>query len=390
MSERTSSVLRRPHKKARTGCTLCKRRRVKCGEEKPECRNCSAHGATCVYEAVASRRRPLPKASASPGPSIQSSQGDTPAFTLDHMELMHHYTASTALTLSSVSEVKEVWRDNVPRIALQTDYVLHALLALSAMHLSQIRPHDGHSYWTMGFELYQAALGKAQAEMENVTDKNCTELFLFSTLTCFYSLAHNGELATRSDQGDDDDQEEMDVLGWVFLFRGTKTLLMLSHRGVLEKGALAPMFEHGGERAGRLRAYSPADSDAIMDELRVIVPDASEQAIYWDAVQHLQRTFRAVYSRASVEIETTDIFMWLFEVSDEYMDRLKRYEGPALAVFMCYSLLVGTLRGIWWAKGWGEWISGRLRDKLLDGERKFSDRLMELLVVVVDTSGDSQ
>lgn len=359
-----------------------------CGEEKPQCSNCKAHSAECVYEAVTSRRT-TPKP-ATPGPSTPMSQeGAPPAFTLEHMELLHHYTASTSLTFSSTPQAVVVWQDRVPRLALNADYVLQTLLAVSSLHLSQLRPHARSSYWSQGVQLYHAALSKAQKEMENVTEANCTEVYVFSMLTCFYSLAQNGALATRSDHGESiDDEEGEDLLGWVFLFRGTKALLTLPHQKILHEGVLAPIFQSGARRARRLRAYPTVDTRHVMDDLREVVPDPAEREIYRDAIHHLQKSFHAVYGRAAAEIETTDIFVWLFDVSDEYMDRLRRHEGPALAIFICFSLLVGQLQGVWWAKGWGEWISVRLRDTLLDEERSFSGRLMELLALVNDTTHD--
>lgn len=316
------------------------------------------------------------------------SQDGAPAFTLEHMELLHHYTASTSVTFSSTPQAREVWQDRVPRLALNTDYLLQALLAVSALHLSQIRPHARSSYWSQGVQLYHEALSKAQKEMEHVTEENCTEVYVFSMLTCFYSLAQNGALAARSDQGESIDDEERDLIGWVFLFRGTKALLTLPHRKMLHTGVLAPIFQQGARRAIRLRAYPTADPGIVMDDLREVVTDPAEREIYRGAIQNLQKSFHAVYGRPSGEIETTDIFVWLFDVSDEYMDRLKRQEGPALAIFICFSLLVGQLRAVWWAKGWGEWISVRLRDRLSDEERSFSGRLMELLALVNDTGHD--
>lgn len=306
-------------------------------------------------------------------------------FTLEHMELLHHYTSLTSQTFSSTAQAREVWQDSVPRLAMDADYVLQALLAVSALHLSQIRPHARSSYWSTGVKLYHTALSKAQKEMENVTEENCTAIYIFSMLTCFYSLAQNHELAARSDHGESVDDEERDLIGWVFLFRGTKALLTLPYQRILHDGPLAPIFQQGAKRAVKLRSYPTPDPKRVTDELREMVPDPEEQVIYRDAIQQLQKSFHAVYGRSVGETETTDIFVWLFDVSEEYMDRLRRQEGPALAIFICFSLLVGQLQGVWWAKGWGEWISVRLRGRLLDKERSFSGRLMELLALVNDT-----
>jgi hypothetical protein len=238
----------------------------------------------------------------------------------------------------------------------------------------------------MGVKLYDAALSKAQVEMENITEANCTAIYIFSTITCFYSMAQNGELALRADHIERLKGDNTDLLSWVFLFRGPKTFLKLPYNTILHTGELAPIFEQGSKRALRVRAYPICDLSSIIDELRGIVPDSKEQVIYTDTIKHLQKSFHAVFGRSSTEIETTDIFVWLFDASDEFMDRLRRHEGPAIAIFICFSLLVSQLQGVWWAKGWGEWVSVCLRRGLSDAERSFSGRLMELLALVNDPS----
>ncbi|KAH8908865.1 hypothetical protein BR93DRAFT_509575 [Coniochaeta sp. PMI_546] len=65
-----SSGPRLYHKKSRTGCITCKRRRVKCDEKCPSCTGCSRHGAHCAYpnSAPVSTRQE----STSPGASSSS------------------------------------------------------------------------------------------------------------------------------------------------------------------------------------------------------------------------------------------------------------------------------------------------------------------------------
>lgn len=50
-SEQRASISRkrRSHKKVKTGCAVCKRRRIKCDERKPSCQNCEKHRAKCNY-----------------------------------------------------------------------------------------------------------------------------------------------------------------------------------------------------------------------------------------------------------------------------------------------------------------------------------------------------
>ncbi|CAJ2507554.1 Uu.00g087400.m01.CDS01 [Anthostomella pinea] len=70
---------RTPHVKARTGCTTCKNRRVKCDERKPHCARCEKSGNQCAgYEDPNDRRKdtvvvpalPCKRAAAATAPSI--------------------------------------------------------------------------------------------------------------------------------------------------------------------------------------------------------------------------------------------------------------------------------------------------------------------------------
>ncbi|CRK20199.1 hypothetical protein BN1723_012067 [Verticillium longisporum] len=42
-------VSRRSHPKSRTGCQTCKKRKIKCDEHKPSCRNCIKHAVACDF-----------------------------------------------------------------------------------------------------------------------------------------------------------------------------------------------------------------------------------------------------------------------------------------------------------------------------------------------------
>ncbi|KAH7239511.1 hypothetical protein BKA59DRAFT_484627 [Fusarium tricinctum] len=42
--------VRRAHRKSRLGCQHCKKRKIKCDETWPVCRNCIRNNATCIYQ----------------------------------------------------------------------------------------------------------------------------------------------------------------------------------------------------------------------------------------------------------------------------------------------------------------------------------------------------
>ncbi|RSL55385.1 hypothetical protein CEP54_009415 [Fusarium duplospermum] len=59
--------------RTKTGCFTCRKRRVKCGEEKPSCRNCSAFGRQCVWPTSTDLCDRRHRSQASPGLSFAES-----------------------------------------------------------------------------------------------------------------------------------------------------------------------------------------------------------------------------------------------------------------------------------------------------------------------------
>ncbi|KAB5575679.1 hypothetical protein GE09DRAFT_600282 [Coniochaeta sp. 2T2.1] len=83
-SVRTSAP-RLYHKKSRTGCATCKRRRVKCDEKRPSCTGCSRHGVTCTYP----NSRPLAGRHDSGSPAVSSHGLDRPSPSLEPQSHAH-------------------------------------------------------------------------------------------------------------------------------------------------------------------------------------------------------------------------------------------------------------------------------------------------------------
>ncbi|PQK18067.1 hypothetical protein BB8028_0010g00560 [Beauveria bassiana] len=64
MAGRGGDPPRRSHTKSRKGCETCKRRRIRCDESFPQCRNCTKHKVRCPYNDM--QVTPEPERSATP------------------------------------------------------------------------------------------------------------------------------------------------------------------------------------------------------------------------------------------------------------------------------------------------------------------------------------
>ncbi|EGE06145.1 hypothetical protein TEQG_05041 [Trichophyton equinum CBS 127.97] len=150
---------RRRHQKSRNGCFECKRRRIKCDEEKPACVRCVSGFYKCVYPATFTPGKKglggelsVPSSSRgtlSPSPSVSlyrelspSTRSTTEARTffpstdtpseLSDTDLYHHYLQHTSRTLAYSKHDQSALQIGIPTLALQSRTVFHSVLAASA------------------------------------------------------------------------------------------------------------------------------------------------------------------------------------------------------------------------------------------------------------------
>lgn len=159
---------RRPHRKSRYGCHNCKRRRVKCDETfQGGCRNCAQHGIICDYinslihvstSSISSKSSSESPAGLREGASLtmvrqhdniaqlcrspgfssslsyELQQPDDIAPVLQTLSFFDVFTCSTVTTIDGLS----VFRNTILALSHHHDYLLHAILGMSAAHLRAV------------------------------------------------------------------------------------------------------------------------------------------------------------------------------------------------------------------------------------------------------------
>ncbi|KAH7196305.1 uncharacterized protein B0J16DRAFT_365681 [Fusarium flagelliforme] len=113
--------------KTRRGCFICKRRRVKCSEHRPECQGCRRMRSPCVYPAVV-----LPDPRTVPS-------APTVKVCLDHLRFFHHFLAEAYPPHPYGAST--VWQD-VAALSHQYDFLASSILALAAQHLTVTNKAD--------------------------------------------------------------------------------------------------------------------------------------------------------------------------------------------------------------------------------------------------------
>ncbi|KAI0427786.1 hypothetical protein F5Y09DRAFT_333106 [Xylaria sp. FL1042] len=343
---------RTSHQKSRLGCKTCKSRKIKCDEQKPACSNCIRHHVDCDF--IASTAQSVPSR----------------VFldlNMDHLELLHNYTTSTYATLSESTVIRDFYRITVVQVGLKCDYVMRALLAISSLQLAYYRPHMREHYQSTAVHHHQIASRVAGNLIPEVSASTVENLFLFSVLTVFYAFGY----PRRDDHlllaG------ETDMPSWFLLHQGTRALSELASAQV--DGPLAPIFQYGADRwqAREVQRQTTSPVNQHLDRLQTSIersePDEGLRKTYINAIAELRKSFLSMDCERGHGYEVTDIFVWVFQVSDDLVPLLRAPTQSAVTILAFFCVLLKGLKSQWWLHGWADHLIAKSY-ALLDREHR--------------------
>ncbi|KAH7378909.1 hypothetical protein BKA64DRAFT_686947 [Cadophora sp. MPI-SDFR-AT-0126] len=359
---------RRSHRKSRNGCANCKARKVKCDEAQPACGNCMRHGVECAYSSLlldrhsqspsAVDKQSTPEYSTIPPDNIMTDSSSSPEaqpsphinINILHIELMHTYATASCFTLSRNPALQSVWGVQIPRIGMEFDYVMCAIMAFSSLHMAYFKPEKKELYTSQAVHLHGAAMRSVNAVLPNVTNENCAALWSFAVLNCAFSCAR------PRGPGDFLFMDENGLADWLLVFRGIRVILDSTY-GRLFNTSLAPILATGRCRELARETKSHNIHSDLGDLLRLIsetVLDPGMRGIYIREIEELSKSFYMKQEADSSrhESESTDVFIWLFRVSGEYLNLLSKRTPESLTIFAYFCTLIKDLEWAWWMNGW--------------------------------------
>ncbi|ESK82143.1 c6 transcription factor [Moniliophthora roreri MCA 2997] len=132
------------HAKSRTGCLTCRKRKVKCDETAPICKNCHRRNLVCV---------PRPKNSDKPQQQQESAlskplTAPTPSsFTVDatSLGLFHHYMDETSASYCTNPTFLAETRQFLPQLIFSNPVCMHAALSFTALHMGRLHEPNSSS-----------------------------------------------------------------------------------------------------------------------------------------------------------------------------------------------------------------------------------------------------
>ncbi|KAJ3497952.1 hypothetical protein NLG97_g1497 [Lecanicillium saksenae] len=374
-----------------------------CDEAKPQCGNCTAVERSCEYAAI--RRRKLSQAqlrreaarqsdalqlrssnrlqtipetsfppidevattastparvtstTASPGHAHAANGADPDAaVNIHHMRLIVHFSLSTAVP-EIPDHLAKGGTELVLRIALETPYLLHQVLALSSRYLAHLHPDQFEFYYGQAIKFQTNAIEGFSAAQPLSSDA-CMPAVLFSSLLSRHSLVD-----TLNTRGGDFEAFLDSFVQCAQLQRGIRAVVTGVSWSSLLKSDLAPFLRWG--TSGLHATTRGHECDQLL-RLIAITPglDAVARESCRTAVHHLQVGLDDLANPVPDKNSYQMIFSWSIYLPEEFIELLSQHRPEAAAIMGWYAVLLHYGRNMWQIGDAGEFFLSSLVDFL--------------------------
>ncbi|CRG82720.1 hypothetical protein PISL3812_00064 [Talaromyces islandicus] len=383
---------RRFHTKTRNGCTNCKRRRVKCNLQAPQCHHCKRRGEECSFQLKNSDENDETNLdsdgkAAGESDSLTLSQSDRssrrrksselrwmepsvwPALDIQQSELRWQYQQSTGATLALLKEdprrVRLIWKGEVPLQSEHNSWIDHCAMAISALHICHLKPPNPKDYYTAAFKNYRSAVVAFPKAVQEMNPDNCVSILSFSLMVLMFQL---GISCVPGAAPMTNGLPVADAYNAISALRGTWSLIdQLSPH--LQQSRLKELFVH----RKHLRFEALDDNHEIaLTHLRQLNETSGFGVRREEDRQKCAQAITVLrfwYSILAAQLPTTWLLVlwWPAGVAPEFLDLLRSKDPMALVVFCHWCAGMYRLPSPWFLDGWAKRMLGAMLN-LLDAD----------------------
>ncbi|GAD97509.1 C6 transcription factor, putative [Paecilomyces variotii No. 5] len=259
---------------------------------------------------------------------------------------MHHYSTVSYKTITDREALQDVWQISVPKEALIHPFLMHGLLALSALHLLELNEHSNQRqlYVDLATSHQNMALTLFRKELNAITPSNCRAMFAFSNIAAVLGLAFTHTTGAEP-------LPLIDEMLQIFnLLRGIHEVIQAASEFIEKIADFLPPHVGIDPRSVPKEVLEniAALRDLNADVQRTGLSDEEKEACE-RAIAELLAAFERIYS----DVGPLIAFRWPVLVKPLYISLLRDRQPMALVILAHYCVPLHTLGNFWWLKSWG-------------------------------------
>ncbi|RDW70713.1 uncharacterized protein DSM5745_08224 [Aspergillus mulundensis] len=265
---------------------------------------------------------------------------------IEDLELMMQWCTTTYRSVSRNSSVESIWQAVVPREAMRHPFLMHGILALSALHLAVTCDGDLKEQYIRTSKAHQkqAILG-----LTKITGKlkqhHSSAVFTLSNIMMIFSFA------LPEIRGQTLGQNPVDELYGVFVSTRKSRGILSDITDWVGNGELKPLLQYD-----KAQPKMPDTSRLAIMSLNQLNVNLARQSPHHDkdlydaTIKHLSCSLDKVSRGGETMIVA---FQWIFQVPEKYIELYQQREPFALVILAHYAVILHFLRRHWWMGEWG-------------------------------------
>ncbi|KAE8140770.1 hypothetical protein BDV38DRAFT_268907 [Aspergillus pseudotamarii] len=283
---------------------------------------------------------------------------------MEELELMVQWCTATYRSISRDDTVDWIWRVVVPREAMHYPFLMHGILALSALHLAFNNSGTTKESYLMIARSYRS---QARVGLEKVkgklNDSNSNAVFALYHISIVSAFALPLTIEPHQDQTPLDELCEV--------FRLTKALGD-SIPAIIDRVKIGEMKElvESSDPPPRMPDTSRLAIMALnrMNAALARQDPEHESDVYSPTIKYLGESLDKLARGGEIMIVA---FQWIFQIPPRFIDLLRERQPFALIVVGHFAVILHSLREHWWMGEWGARLIRQVGQQL-DTESKQS------------------
>ena len=268
---------------------------------------------------------------------------------------MHHYSQHTCpMTFGSDRTLRHLWQEHVPLEASRHPFLMHGLLAFTALHLALSLPAQATKYAGLCDEHEAKALAPYRHALKGIKKDGSNALFAFSSILCMSSM---GKANLRALQPSGPDYITLnDICELLYLTRGVREIKETSSEALF-RGPFWVMLLGNGFHAEESVVLSH-ELQQVLRGLECMVHescvDLEQLRLCTEALRLLRRMYKvAVFFQSRGELQLSHVWCWAAELSGGFIKLLHAEFPPALVITAHFTVAAHLVREIWFVSSWG-------------------------------------
>jgi hypothetical protein len=269
----------------------------------------------------------------------------------DQSRLLHHFVMFTCETISDSKSSIVAWREIIPALAFEHDFLLSTLLAVTALHLAIIHPSEVHN--NAALRHHTAALASFR-RLSSIDGQNISAVFAFACMVPLFSFGLHLTPMRRSDT-------LSEIIEIFDLLRGISIVLKTGSKWLDVQQFPDAELPTVAKPAATLP--DAIESTLLLLSRRNNIPGSDERlrVPYKAAIDMLRYSFLLSQEHPGKKLI---ILPFPILAPAEYISELKRKSPLALAILAHYAVLLHWQAGAGsvWLQTWGKHVVDAVKE----------------------------